>query len=135
MNINRRIRALSADLYIMKAFHLYDGSAYVNLQYMIDDSSARGHERFILFGRRDVGKAYEAKDWPTVAASSYGSGAERFEVGKQIRYTLDTGNGHRFVNYSFQVTGWLKINADGSLGERAGEVPGLKDRVNAYVFK
>lgn len=122
-----------SDIYIMSAYHLREETTVVTLKDMANDGL--GHKKFILFGRRDNGKSHLPGEWPAAACLSYGHGAEVYEVGKTITYTLDTGMGHRCRGYGFHVTGWVKVNEDGSLGESRGEVPGLSDRVNSYVFK
>lgn len=114
-------------LYIMKAYHIYEDHRSPAVEDLVNDLDGDG---FILFGIRDTGKGPSP-----VAAISSGQPSEKYEPNSELTYTIDTGNGYRCYGYSFICTGWLKVNADGSLGEMRGTVPALLDKCNAFVFK
>lgn len=130
--LSRYVSNLRSDLYMMRAYHLYEGTTIVTLKDMINDMD---HGGFILFGKRMDGKAFSKAEWPTFAAISAGEPCAKYVAGKELLYTIDTGNGYRCKNYEFVVTGWLMVKSDLTVGISHGEVPALTDRLNAYVFK
>jgi hypothetical protein len=126
-------RHIRTDMYIMKAYHIYEQKRSPKLSDLLQDF--RGYGGFVLFGKRFDGKNYSESNWPAAAVCSAGSPQSTYTEGQLLDYTIDTGMGYRCNGYNFRVEGWVMVNADGSLGESHGCVPELNDKVNAYVFK
>lgn len=120
-------------VYIMKAHHIYEDVRAPRVEHLLEQAAGG----FILFGRRYAGKGdwKDPSTWPTFAACSAGQPGNNYAVEDQHTYTIDTGNGYRNNGYEMVVEGWITVTEDGKVDKQYGKEFGLRDKVNAYVFK
>lgn len=113
-------------LYIMRAYHLYEERAQLKMRHLQDD--AKGG--FILHGLRENGKGLV----PFTAISA-GKPSAKYIPGASLSYTVDTGNGYRCYNYRVEVLGVVEIDGEGNRKNVVGDVPDVDAKVNGFVFK
>lgn len=82
----------------------------------------------IVVGKRENGNGFSKIFLHGCGCSDYG-----VEVGKTVRYTQDTGNGYKCVDYEFVVENIIHITADGTI--TAKNDIGLDEKRRLWVMK
>ena len=90
-----------------------------------------GSDGTIIVGKRQRG--YETFSKIFLHGCGCGCGNYGVKAGDKVRYTQDTGNGYKCVDYDFEVENVIQITADGDITSE-NDI-GLNEKRRLWVMK